>query len=202
MRLGRHAIVLVALSLGACASNSGNVDASQTSGVAHTWTFEFEDGGAEVVSAPRITAFAGQRFNVHIAKTTDFVSGYQDDDAATPITDTVREGLFVDGKSIPRDDGAVSLRIALRSEAPVFPFASSTQRVGGRDLPVETPEVVTLTSQGTLRVVPGRRTALAAVPSADGSRVVTLWGEVTIVRDLDMSEIGIAAFPGDDIGLE
>lgn len=201
MRLRIVVALVVVLGLGACASPGGSASDSRpwwdadyddepAIGPGYAWEFEFQSPDGTVLTSPRITAYASRRFNISVITRMDFRSQWHVDDAGRPqaVTDTVGVGLLFDAVSSPRDDGTVALRYSLRNDSVVEPFAEEEREVAGHVVTVQRPETLSRNSGGTLRVLPGRRAAIAAFPTRDGAGVVTLWGKVAVVSAQVMAE--------------
>jgi hypothetical protein len=165
---------------------------AEASGSGATWSFEIEDRPGHRIVAPRITAFLGQRFNVSISDQKSYVADFEVGrggaaDVANPVIETVRDALNFEGIGRLRADGAVELDFTVSKESPVEPFAEETRSIGGVEVRVQRPEVLKSTTHAVMRLAPGNRVAIAAVPRPDGAGLMTLWGEVALLSPEQMS---------------
>lgn len=100
-------------------------------------------GGGRVVSAPRVTAFDGQRANVCVANQVSYVSGVgvtatRGAIVGHPIVSTLTEGLTLEIRAHTRHDGWIDVEVAVQAAHLLRPMPQVATRFGI----VQVPELV------------------------------------------------------------
>ncbi|MHC5011236.1 MAG: hypothetical protein ACYTG6_09830, partial [Planctomycetota bacterium] len=102
---------------------------------------------SQVVSAPRLTTYDGQRANISMLEQVSYVQDYDvevgegGEFTASPVIGTVQDGLVLELVPHLRDDGAVDLEIALTLAELIRPIPEFETTLGGRTLTIQLPEL-------------------------------------------------------------
>jgi hypothetical protein len=139
------------------------------------------------LTAPRLTAFAGQRANIEILTETAYVMDFDVDydtspNVVDPVIGTLREGASIELLVLPAADGEAALALRVETSSARRPIATRELALGGpASVTIQTPHVETVEVVGAQRVRLGEETEWARLPVQEDDRDLVVLGRVDAV---------------------
>jgi hypothetical protein len=159
--------------------------------IAYTTSIRLVRPDGTTLTAPRLTAFAGQHANIVLVRQTAFIQDFDveaQDDAyiVDPVIGMLNEGTVLDLVVVPAigraGEAAVGLR--LRSVAARKPIPTRTFEIAGapgsEPVTIQTPRIEEVEVSGAQRLALGRETEWARVPDPAGGEDLRVLGRVDV----------------------
>ena len=147
-------------------------------------------GHVEPVTAPRVTAYAGQKATISVLEQISYVADFEAEvgrgghQIADPVVQTIQAGVLLDVTGTPRGSG-VDLDAAFTWSEVKRPMETyeTTHLAGGAKVTIQIPEMRVRRVKPRMVVPPGRAVLLADFESSlEPGRHLLAWAEASTVR--------------------
>ncbi|MEQ8766886.1 MAG: hypothetical protein RL885_23430 [Planctomycetota bacterium] len=135
------------------------------------------EGGADMVIAPQVMTFDGQRFEISVLNETAYVKEYQVHEAVAPngqrlvdpIVELVQDGLIIGGRALVLGDDAIGVDLSSKQAKLDKPIPEEETEHG----PVGRPKVQTIERHTRMTLAP-KKTSVYVSEQDDGKVLVEL----------------------------